>query len=206
MATSRWAGISPATLRPPIQTSPLSSFSNPEIRRSVVVLPAPVGPSSTTNAPSGMVSETSLMPTSLPKDLDRFFRTTSAMGQHLVVQFRPQGLTGGGVKEGDFGGLKGQAHLFAHGGHLGTINAGLKLTIGRVERDDLGGAEIFRGQDFATIVAAVRQFDMLGSYAKSEVTQRALHLAWNDMGLAAEVDAGHALAHFPIEFQEVHGR
>jgi hypothetical protein len=40
---------------------PRSGISRPAIRRSVVVLPAPVGPSSTTNSPSATVSDRSLM-------------------------------------------------------------------------------------------------------------------------------------------------
>ena len=40
------------TSRPPITTLPRSGRSSPAISRSVVVLPAPVGPSSTTNSPS----------------------------------------------------------------------------------------------------------------------------------------------------------
>jgi len=39
---------------------PASGASSPAISRSIVVLPAPVGPSSTTNPPSGTVRSMSL--------------------------------------------------------------------------------------------------------------------------------------------------
>ena len=43
-----------STSRPPMSIVPPSGRSSPAISRSVVVLPAPVGPSSTTNSPSAM--------------------------------------------------------------------------------------------------------------------------------------------------------
>ena len=48
-----------AVSSPPIETVPASGISSPAISRSVVVLPAPVGPSSTKNSPSAMVSVSS---------------------------------------------------------------------------------------------------------------------------------------------------
>ena len=49
------AGGSPVTSRPSIKTMPASGRSRPATSRSVVVLPAPLGPSSTMNSPSLMV-------------------------------------------------------------------------------------------------------------------------------------------------------
>ena len=54
---SRSAGTASVTIRPWISTLPLSGRSRPAIRRNVVVLPAPVGPSSTTNSPLVIESE-----------------------------------------------------------------------------------------------------------------------------------------------------
>src|SRR5437763_9025002 len=56
----RDAGLSPVTSRPPNQTWPCSGISRPARMRSKVVLPDPDGPSSATNSPSSIVSETLL--------------------------------------------------------------------------------------------------------------------------------------------------
>ena len=88
--TLRCAGVSSITDRPPMKMSPLSGWSSPEISRKVVVLPAPVGPSNTTNAPSGMVIVTSSSAMSDPNRFETPFSDTSAMRQHPFVQVRFQ--------------------------------------------------------------------------------------------------------------------
>ena len=66
---------------------PVSGFSSPAITRSVVVLPAPDGPSSTKNAPSGMSSSRSSSAWTSPNDFEipcatiaRGHRLTSLLG------------------------------------------------------------------------------------------------------------------------------
>ena len=61
------AGTSSVTVRPWISTLPRSGRSRPAIRRSVVVLPAPVGPSSTTNSPFAIESERLRTASTAPK-------------------------------------------------------------------------------------------------------------------------------------------
>ena len=56
MARSRAAGVSSVASLPSRCTDPASSFSRPAIARRVVVLPAPDGPSTTKNDPSGTSS------------------------------------------------------------------------------------------------------------------------------------------------------
>ena len=48
----------------------MSGFSSPAMTRRVVVLPAPDGPSSTKNAPSGMSSSRSLRASTSPNDFE----------------------------------------------------------------------------------------------------------------------------------------
>src|SRR5262245_66588608 len=54
--------------------------SRPAIIRSVVVLPHPDGPSSTTNSPSWMESDTSLTASTVPNVLLRFSKSNSRNG------------------------------------------------------------------------------------------------------------------------------
>src|SRR5689334_3111948 len=78
------AGAARVTSWPPMLTRPASGVSRPATRRKVVVLPAPVGPSSTTNSPSPIVSDRSRTASTVPKRLETLERTTSAMGGRLV--------------------------------------------------------------------------------------------------------------------------
>src|SRR5438132_11474755 len=80
MATLRARGGNALTTRPPICTVPDVGSSSPAIRRSVVVLPHPEGPSSTTSSPSAICkdrSRTACVP--LGKVLLRCCKTTSAI-------------------------------------------------------------------------------------------------------------------------------
>src|SRR6185312_13850096 len=83
-ATSRSAGASPVTSRPSIWIEPISGISNPAIRRNVVVLPAPVGPSSATNSPSLTVSDRSLTACVLLNALETVLISTLATRASLV--------------------------------------------------------------------------------------------------------------------------
>ena len=63
----------------------MSGFSSPAITRSVVVLPAPDGPSRTKNAPSGMSSSRSLSASTSPNDFEMSFGDDR--GGHPVTPF-----------------------------------------------------------------------------------------------------------------------
>ena len=63
----------------------MSGFSSPAITRSVVVLPAPDGPSRTKNAPSGMSSCSALSASTSPNDLWMSWRDDR--GRHPVTPF-----------------------------------------------------------------------------------------------------------------------
>src|SRR5205823_10323731 len=82
--TSRPAGASPVTSRPPIRIEPWSGISNPAMRRNVVVLPAPVGPSKATNSPSPTVTDRSLTACVFLNALETALISTSAMHAFLM--------------------------------------------------------------------------------------------------------------------------
>ena len=65
--------------RPPISIVPLVMSSSPAIRLSVVVLPQPDGPTSVTNSPSSIVSETLSTANTVPYDFTTSVSTTSAI-------------------------------------------------------------------------------------------------------------------------------
>ncbi len=67
------------TSRPLIEIEPPSGRSRPAISRSVVVLPAPLGPSSTTNSPLLMAKDRSRTASMRPKRLLTWRRATLAM-------------------------------------------------------------------------------------------------------------------------------
>src|SRR5690348_8108974 len=81
---SRAAGGARVTSRPSIQMAPASGCSSPAMRRNVVVFPAPVGPSSTTNSPSTMLRERSRTATVSPKRLSTCCNRTSAIAVALM--------------------------------------------------------------------------------------------------------------------------
>src|SRR5271169_2232917 len=84
---------------------PASGRSRPATRRKVVVLPAPVGPSNTTNAPSSTASDRSETALVAPKRFETPSRATSAMGElhrgRMVMERGPDGAAGNGVEQRD---------------------------------------------------------------------------------------------------------
>src|SRR4030081_4012678 len=92
-AMSRSAGASPVTSRPSIRIEPLSGISSPATRRNVVVLPAPVGPSSATNSPSPTRSDRSQTARAALNALETALISTSAMLTTLMQRSadRPAG-------------------------------------------------------------------------------------------------------------------
>src|SRR5256885_2419177 len=72
-----------------MRTVPVSGVSRPAASRSVVVLPAPVGPRSTTNSPSPTCKLKSRTACARPNDFETPSRMSSAMG-HPLVQGRSE--------------------------------------------------------------------------------------------------------------------
>ena len=113
MATLRWAGAIPATDCPPMKTSPDSGSSRPDTMRSVVVLPAPVGPKSTTKEPSGMTISKASSAVVDPYFLVMVLRMTSATIENLLVGFRQKCLAGFSIEDCYGARIKVQANVFA---------------------------------------------------------------------------------------------
>jgi hypothetical protein len=79
MAMSRSFGCRPLTTLSPMEIVPPVMSSSPAIMRSVVDLPQPDGPTSTTNSWSAMCRLKSLTATTAPKVLRRLVSVISAM-------------------------------------------------------------------------------------------------------------------------------
>src|ERR1700704_5965033 len=166
-ATSRSAGASLVTSRPSIRIEPLSGISSPATRRNVVVLPAPVGPSSATNSPSPIFSDRSLIACAPLNALETALISTSAMRASLMQRGadRPAGCLvedrqciGPEIEPDALSGPKAHA-----GGYPGLERA----VAGRHGRD-LGSAEILRTIDLAAHHATIGETHMFGSDAEDE--------------------------------------
>src|SRR3546814_6723771 len=106
------------TSRSPIRTLPLVTDSSPAIMRSVVVLPQPDGPTSTTNSLSAISRSSGGMTVTAPKDLVTFCRVTRAMDARLSAIGNMGALRPGGTgrRAVAYAGLEGgQAHRRAIG-------------------------------------------------------------------------------------------
>src|SRR5690606_20390901 len=112
--------------------------------RSVVVLPAPVGPSRTTKEPSGIVIDTPSSATWPAKLLVMPSRTTSAMAQHSFIAFGQQRQSPLAGKDGKRAADEVQPDQFARPYDLPGRDARLQVAVGCFHRDDLRRAKIFR--------------------------------------------------------------
>src|SRR5438552_724998 len=93
-----------------MSTRPASGRSSPATSRSVVVLPAPVGPRSTRISPSGTCRLSSAMACVWPKRFETASSITSATGRPLVER-RTQGAAGRLVEQGEPFGAEHEAGL-----------------------------------------------------------------------------------------------
>src|SRR5947209_6021249 len=147
-ATSRSAGASPVTSRPPIRIEPQSGISRPAIRRRVVVLPAPVGPSSATNSPSATVSDKSSIACIFLNALETALISTSAM-RASPMQCGTDRPARGLVEDRQRIGPEVEPDILSDPkGHAGR-RAGLERAIARRHGHYLGGAKILRAIDLA---------------------------------------------------------
>src|SRR5436305_146628 len=147
-ATSRSAGASRVTSRPSIRIEPLSGISKPATRRNVVVLPAPVGPSSATNSPSATFSDSSLIAGVSLNALETALISTSAMRASLM-QCSANRPTGSFVEDRQCVGPEGEPDALSCPEAQPGGQPGLEGAVARRHGYDLRRAELFRFGDLA---------------------------------------------------------
>ena len=89
MDTSRSVADSRVTSSPPMKMEPELAISRPAIRRSVVVLPHPEGPSRVTRVPASMVKLMSATATTGPKALVTSWKRTASALLPMVTPLPP---------------------------------------------------------------------------------------------------------------------
>src|SRR5882757_9463005 len=205
-ATSRSAGASPVTSRPSIRIEPLSGISSPATRRNVVVLPAPVGPSSATNSPSPIFSDRSQIARAALNALETALISTSAMRTSLMQ--RGADRPAGRLLE-DRQRIRSEVEpnaLSGPEGHTGG-RPGLECAVARRHGHDLRRAEIFRTIDLAPHHAAVGETHMFGPDTEDEIAfHQCLARGGNGDFALTEPDCLCARCQAVAEGQEVHGR
>src|SRR6478609_6361217 len=205
-ATSRSAGASPVTSRPPIRIEPWSGISSPAIRRNVVVLPAPVGPSKATNSPSPTVNDRSLTACVFLNALETALISTSAMRASLMQRGadRPARLL---VEDRQRIGPEIEPDILSGPERHAGGRPGLECAIARRHGHDLRRAEILRSIDLAPHDAEIGETHMLGPDPEDEIALRQRLARSGNCNLAlAEPDRLRACLQAGAERQEVHRR
>src|ERR1700733_3535664 len=210
-ATSRCAGEALVTSWPAMRIRPASGFSRPATRRKVVVLPAPVGPSSTTNAPSSTVSDRTETALGAPKRFETPSSVTSAMGElhraRMIMERGQDGAAGSGVEERDAVRTEFEPNAVADR-HLEIGGqSGFRQAVRGGDGDDLCGAKIFRAENLAAQRGLIVQAHVFGTHAEDQIARRQ-GLAWRRNGdlAAADPDSGAAWLERVVEGQQVHWR
>src|SRR5688572_9886936 len=147
-----------------MMTEPASGRSSPAISRSVVVLPAPVGPRRTTNSPSAMARSIRSTAKLWPKRLLTPLRSTSDIAGSVVKSGldRP---AGGPLENRQALATEAQAYRLAAADRRARRQPRLDRPVLGVDRYDLGGAEIFGAEDRAAQRRCILEADVLGAYA-----------------------------------------
>src|SRR5260221_5867896 len=203
---SRAAGGSRVISCPSIDMAPSSGYSSPAMRRSVVVLPAPVGPSRTMNSPSAMLSERSCTASTSPKRLLTCCNTISAMAIALIERALRRA-SGRHVEHHEMIGLEGEAHGLAEPNRQARRQARLDLALLDLDGDDLRRAEILGTEDATTYRRVIGQHHVLGADAERELPADAIlmDLRHGDAGIE-EADGAVAALQPALEAHEVHRR
>src|SRR5690242_13853416 len=127
--------------------------------RKVVVLPAPVGPKSTVNAPSAISSERSSIAVTVLKRLVTLRNEMSAMMDPLI-QRRAQGAAGVLVEERQAVAKEGEAHLLTGIDHNTCGYLYLDADLKRLHCHDLHRAQIFGAENLAATGRPIIEADM----------------------------------------------
>src|SRR5258707_9489353 len=148
---------------------PASGRSSPATRRSVVVLPAPVGPSSTMNSPTARAKERSATAVISPKRLVTPARTMSAMGSASLGKRRPYRPPGRLVEERELFRPEIEPDMLAAADRDISRQARPDGAVRRRHGHDLRCGQIFRAEDLAGDGAAVPQADVFRPYAEQKI-------------------------------------
>src|SRR3984885_6274358 len=177
--TSRCAGEALVTSRPAMRIRPASGFSRPATRRKVVVFPAPVGPSSTTNAPPSTVSDRSETALVAPKRFETPSSVTSAMSElhraRMIMERGLDGAAGSGVEQRDAVRAEFEPDAVADRHFQIGGQSGFRQAMRRCDGHDLCRAEIFRAENLAAQRGLIVQAHMLGTHAKDQIARRQAH-------------------------------
>ena len=181
------AGSARVMSRPSMRIDPVSGHSSPATRRSVVVLPAPVGPSSTTNSPFATVRSRLSTASVVPKRLLTLESAISAIRASLLMggcararsrntcilsQCSPDCPAACLIEERKALTAKREADRLARGDGGARGKPRLQLTVLGGHRHDLGGAEIFRAEDRSAELRCIVEADVLGADAECELGLR----------------------------------
>src|ERR1700730_800323 len=161
------------TVRPPMNTSPRSGRSRPATSRSVVVLPAPVGPNRTTNSPSAIDSVRSQTASSAPNRLLTSLRATSATDPS-VIKRRPHSLAASGIKQREPVAPEREAHCLAEPHRNTGRQPRLHLAVCGSDGDNLRRPQILGAEHPATQRRGVYERYMLWSHTKRERSRAVL--------------------------------
>src|SRR6476661_7435335 len=201
---SRVPGGSLVTSRPLMEMEPLSGRSRPLISRSVVVFPAPLGPSSTTNSPSLMVSDRSQTASTVPKRLLTRRRLT------LAIAAAPMACcldcsAALRIEQCQASRLERQAYRLTDLYRRARCQSRLDATLFGVDGNDLGRSEILGAEDATTNRCGVRKSDVLGTHAQYQRSRGTLlvDLGYGDADVA-KLDGSVARLNAGLEVQEIH--
>src|ERR1700691_4517122 len=203
---SRVPGGSWVTSRPSIEIEPASGRSSPVISRSVVVLPAPLGPSNTTNSPSLMANDKSRTASIDPKRLLTWRSGTLAMADAPMTR-GPDRCAGLRVEQRKRIGAKRQPNHLADLHGQARRQSGFDLPLLGIDGDDLRRAEIFRAEHAAAHRRRVGKADVFGTHAQHQRPRSPCFtdFGYGDAGVGKFYDAV-AGREARFEVQKIHRR
>src|SRR6185437_10429381 len=164
---SRVPGGSRVTSRPLMATVPASGCSSPEINRNVVVLPAPLGPRSTTNSPWLIASERSRTASTGPKRLLTSRTTTLAMSG-APIRCRSDRRSGPRIKQRQCLGSERESDYLADFDWRARRQPRLDATLLRLNGNDLRRPQILGAENTTAHRCRIGKQDVLRPHAQHE--------------------------------------
>src|SRR5262245_52150114 len=203
---SREPGGACVTSRPSIRIAPASGRSSPATSRSVVVLPAPLGPSRTMNSPSAMASERSETASVVPKRLLTCCSMTSAMAGSFMAR-DANCRSALGIEQRQPFRAEDETDRLSDPDLHARRQSRSDAPVAGVDRNDLRGAEILGAEHAAAHIGRIGKADVFGANAQYQRARRVRlpHCGHRDAS-AMEVDRLVAWPQAGLEAQKVHRR